>query len=53
MSVMEFDDVSSVSIPKKVAQDDNYKQEKKFYFTILNRMRKNYSGSTAWCFRIL
>ncbi len=46
ISVMEFDDVSSVSIPKKVAQDDDYRQEKKFYFTILNRMIKNYRGST-------
>ena len=28
----------------------NYKKEKKFYFTILERMKKNYTGSTAWCF---
>lgn len=27
-----------------------YKKEKKFYFIILDRMKKNYTGSTAWCF---
>ncbi len=28
----------------------DYKKEKKFYFTILDRMRETYTGSTAWCF---
>ncbi|MCP4714535.1 MAG: coproporphyrinogen III oxidase family protein [Deltaproteobacteria bacterium] len=28
----------------------DYKKEKNFYFLILNRMKKNYTGSTAWCF---
>ena len=27
-----------------------YRKEKKFYRIILDRMRKNYTGSTAWCF---
>ncbi len=28
----------------------SYKKEKLFYFIILDRMKKNYTGSTAWCF---
>ncbi len=28
----------------------DFRKEKRFYFTILERMRKNYTGSTAWCF---
>lgn len=45
--------MSSANVEKNIKNtlgSVDYKQEKKFYFTILNRMRKNYSGSTAWCF---
>jgi len=28
----------------------DYRQEKLFYFTILDRLRPFYTGSTAWCF---
>jgi len=28
----------------------SYRTEKDFYFTILERMRRQYTGSTAWCF---
>jgi coproporphyrinogen III oxidase-like Fe-S oxidoreductase len=28
----------------------DYRKEKNFYFMILDRMKKNYTGSTAWCF---
>jgi coproporphyrinogen III oxidase-like Fe-S oxidoreductase len=28
----------------------DYRKEKNFYFMILERMKKDYTGSTAWCF---
>lgn len=28
----------------------DFRKEKRFYFTLLDRMRKHYTGSTAWCF---
>lgn len=28
----------------------DFRKEKRFYFTLLESMRKNYTGSTAWCF---
>ena len=28
----------------------DFRKEKRFYFALLERMRKNYTGSTAWCF---
>lgn len=28
----------------------DYRKEKRFYFTILDRLRPYYTGSTAWCF---
>jgi menaquinone C8-methyltransferase len=28
----------------------DFRKEKRFYFTILERMLRNYTGSTAWCF---
>jgi len=45
--------MSSANVEKNIKNtlgSVDYKQEKKFYFIILNRMRKNYAGSTAWCF---
>ncbi len=45
--------MSSTNVEKSIKStlgNVDYKQEKSFYFTILNRMRKNYTGSTAWCF---
>lgn len=37
------------ALKKSVGRVD-YRKEKKFYFTILNRMKQAYTGSTAWCF---
>lgn len=45
--------MSSANVEKNIKNtlgSVDYRQEKKLYFTILNRMKKNYSGSTAWCF---
>lgn len=45
--------MSSANVEKSIKDtlgSVNYKQEKDFYFTILNRMKQNYTGSTAWCF---
>ncbi|MEI6126342.1 MAG: coproporphyrinogen III oxidase family protein [Pseudomonadota bacterium] len=38
------------AVLKKSLGPISYKKEKQFYFMILNRMKKNYTGSTAWCF---
>ncbi len=35
---------------KKSVGPVRYRKEKSFYFTILERMKRNYTGSTAWCF---
>jgi len=37
------------ALKKSVGRVD-YKKEKAFYFIILDRMRGEYTGSTAWCF---
>jgi len=37
------------ALKKSVGRVD-YRKEKRFYFTILDRMREKYTGSTAWCF---
>ncbi len=45
--------MSSANVEKNIKDtlgSVDYKQEKDFYFTILNRMKQNYTGSTAWCF---
>lgn len=38
------------SVLKKDLGPMDYKREKKYYAVILDRMNKNYTGSTAWCF---
>ncbi len=38
------------AVLRKSLGNIDYKQEKKFYFIILERMKKKYTGSTAWCF---
>ena len=45
--------MSSANVEKNIKNSlgkVDYRQEKEFYFLILDRMRKSYTGSTAWCF---